>query len=33
MSETLILIIGLFCTAMTILAAYMTVQEFKKMED
>jgi hypothetical protein len=30
MSDTLVLVIGLFCTAITILGAIMTVQEFKK---
>jgi len=30
MSDTLVLVIGLFCTAITILGAVMTVQEFKK---
>ncbi len=33
MSETLVLVIGLFCTAITILGAIMTVQEFKKNND
>jgi hypothetical protein len=32
MSDNLILIIGLFCTALTILGAIMTIQEFKKQE-
>ena len=30
MSDTLVLVIGLFCTAITVLGAIMTVQEFKK---
>ncbi len=33
MSDTLVLVIGLFCTAITILGAIMTVQEFKKNND
>ena len=33
MSDNLILIIGLFCTALTILGAIMTIQEFKKQDE
>jgi hypothetical protein len=32
-SDNLILIIGLFCTALTILGAIMTIQEFKKQDE
>tara|TARA_Y100000385_G_C12728348_1_gene481600 strand:- start:164 stop:340 length:177 start_codon:yes stop_codon:yes gene_type:complete len=32
-SDNLILIIGIFCTALTILGAIMTIQEFKKQSD
>jgi len=32
-SDNLILIIGIFCTALTVLGAIMTIQEFKKQSD
>ena len=33
MSDTLLLIVGLFCTALAILAAVMTAQEFKNLDN
>jgi hypothetical protein len=32
-SDNLILIVGLFCTALTVLGAFLTVQEFKKQNE